>query len=268
MLNTLKSSLKQSIKLIKKHKFIFLVLFATQLLLMIISSTVFINFSISMGEDINAFLAPMENISMESEEEILTSLEPMMEKYSHYQAIVKNMALFIVTMFALYIVINSINWNLSNFVLNQKSFFFKYQLKFGILFLVFILPLVAVINFASGYIFSIEQIEIAIPIYLAVSLIFLYFMYISFANINKIKNLKQIPDIVKQSFIIGIKNVKILIPTLILTTGLPVLALYAISAQLEANFLLLLFLIAVFIVLINWGRITLLIVIKNLEKVK
>ncbi|MBW2978200.1 hypothetical protein KY331_05110 [Candidatus Woesearchaeota archaeon] len=239
-----------------------------QSILIVISSAVFMDFAISMGEDINAFLAPMENISAEAEsdEEILASLGPMMEKYSHYKSILKNVTLFVVTMFALYIVINGINWNLSNFILNQKSLFLKYQLKFGILFLIFIIPLIAIINFASKYIFSIDQIQIAIPVYLIISLIFLYFMYISFAYIHKIKELKQIPKIIKQSLFTGIKKAKILISALILTTGLPVLALYTISTQLEANFLLLLFLIAVFILLINWGRITLLLVIKNLEK--
>jgi len=268
MPNTLKISLTQSIKAIKKHKLLFLLLFLTQLFFLIISSAVFVKFSVTIGDNIRAFLEPLENISVVPEEELITAIAPAMEKYGYYKAMLRNLTLFIVTMFALYIVINSMNWNLSNFILNEKSLFLKYQLKFGILFLTFTLPIIAIINFTTQYVFNIDQIQTAIPFYIIISLIFLYFMYISFAYMNKMKNLKQIPNIIKQSFIIGIKKAKILIPTIIITTGLPILALYAISTQLEANFLLLLFLIAVFIVLINWGRITLLLVIKNLEKTK
>jgi len=266
MPNTLKASLKQSIKAIKKHKLLFLLLFLTQLFFLIISSAVFVNFSISIGENIRAFVEPLENISAVPEEELITSLAPMMEKYGHYKTMLRNLTLFIVTMIALYIVINSINWSLSSLILNEKSLFLKYQIKFGILFLIFILPVIAIINFTAQYVFSIDQIQTAIPFYIILSLIFLYLMYISFASINKIKKLNQIPEIIKKAFLTGVKKANVLILTILITTGLPVLALYIISTQLEANFLLLLFLIAVFIILINWGRITLLLAIKNLEK--
>ena len=75
------------------------------------------------------------------------------------------------------------------------------------------------------------------------------------------------PTIIKDAFLTGVKKVHVLFPILLITTGIPALFLYIISTQLEANFLFLLLLIGLFIIMINWGRIIFLIVVKHLEKI-
>lgn len=274
-MNILKKSLKESIEVIKKHKLIFLILFFTQLVFLIISSLTFVNFSVSIGENMQAFLEPLEAIANIPEEqmmnladsEVMDSLEPMFEKYGYYNQIIKNLTLFVVSMYIIYIIINGINWDMSNLMVNKKSPFLEYQVKFAILVFIFTLPIIAFINITMQYVFNIEQIQIAVPIYILVMLIALYFMYLSFASINKVKMISHYPTIIKDAFLTGVKKAHILFPVLLITTGIPALLIYIISTQLEANFLLLLSLIGLFVLLINWGRIIFLLVVKHLEKI-
>jgi hypothetical protein len=240
----------------------------TQLLFLIISSFALVNFSVSIGENLKAFLEPIEMIASVPEDQLMTTIAPVVEKYGYYQEMLRNLTLFTVAMYVFYIVINGINWDLSNLMVNKKSPFLEYQIKFAILVFIFTLPIIAIINITTYYLFSIEQLQIAIPFYGIISLISLYFMYISFASINKVKMIAHYPTIIKDAFLTGVKKAHILLPTFLLTTGLPVLFMYIISAQLEENFLILLLLIAIFIVLINWGRIVLLLVVKKIEKIK
>lgn len=267
-MKTVKKAIKQSTEVIREHKHIFLVLFATQLLFLIISSFVFVNFSMSVGENLKGLLEPIEAIANVPEEQLISSLGPIVEKYGTYQEMLKSLTLFITAMYVIYIIVNGINWDLSNLMVNKKSPFLKYEIKFAILVFVFTLPIIAIINITSQYVFNIEQLQIAIPFYALLSFILLYFMYISFASINKVMSITHYPTIIKDAFLTGVKKAHILLPTFLITTGLPALFLYMISTQLEENFGILLLLIAIFIVLINWGRIVLLLVVKQLEKIK
>jgi len=210
-------------------------------------------------------MEPMESIAEVSEEQLMQSMEEMLEQYGYFQAMIDNIILFIAAIYILYIVINSVIWYLSNKIVNKKFPFLKYGRNFALLFLIFTLPIIIIINVTTQYVFNIEEIEKAIPLYIFIAMILLYFMYISFAHISDMKKISELPKLLKKVFATGTTKAYILVPTFIVTTGIPSLTLYIISLLLEANFALLLLLIAVFVILMNLGRIIILTVVKNLK---
>ena len=173
MLNTLKDSFKQAVISIKKHKLLFLLLFITQLVFLVAASTILMKFSISIGDSINEFIEPLENLANVPEEEIMTALAPLAEKYEHYEQMLKNLTLFVVYMYVVYIAVNGFNWSLSNLIVNRKAQFIRFQIKFKILFLTFTLPIIAIINVTAKYVFSIDQIGTSVLFYFIIAITYL-----------------------------------------------------------------------------------------------
>jgi hypothetical protein len=258
---------KDSFKAVKEHKLLFFILFLLQSAFIIVSSSVFISSFTAMGSNLKAFLEPIEGIAEISEEELMTAdaLQPIVEKYAYYRAFFQNLITFIVLMYLVYILVNGLIWYISDHIVNKKFSFLRYIACFSSLVIVFTLPFFALINISINYIFNINQIKLAVIIHSIVALLLLYFMYVSFAGINKIKKFRDVLKIIKKAQITAGEKIYIIIPALILTTGLPVLLIFIISKLLESNFYLLLFVIALLVIAINLGRIIFLALIKNLK---
>jgi hypothetical protein len=262
MRNIIKASLKNSFKNISKNKGLFAVLFITQLAFIIILSVIFTKYAVEISSHAQAVMEPLQDSAL-VEMDITALYKNPTDIYQEYKQMLSSIFMFFLFVYLCYIVINGINWDISNMILGGKCRCMHYLGTFAILFLIFTLPAVLLINIISKIFFSIELAAAIIILGLAIFLIAIYFMYISFSLINKYK-LKDLKKLLKHTFKIGFKNVPVLVTTHIIMLTPQIILLALIYRLLEANFFLLILLIILYIKAINWARIYFLTTVKEI----
>jgi hypothetical protein len=252
-------TVKQSFKNIAKHKTLFLVLFITQLLFLIALSFIFAKYTIAFLENANAIIEPLKESPL-VQGNLAALYENPIETYEAYQQMIKNIAMLLTLSFVSYILINGVNWELSNMITGKKCRCIKYHATFALLTLIFVLPALLIINIFSRILFTVQLTSAILIIGLIVLLIALYFMYVSFSLINKYK----LKKLLKQTFKIGVKKFKTLIPTYIIMLIPQLIFLVLIYFLLEAHFLLLIGSTLLLVLSVNWARIYFLTTMKEI----
>ena len=253
-------SFKKSFRNIANAKYIFVVLFVTQLLFMIIVSAVFARYSVAFLEHSSAVMQPLQgtNLTLDG----LRSIDPT-NVYSEYKLMVQSIIMFFVLAYLCYIIINGVNWDLSNMIAGGKRVLTHYIFIFALLVLIFTLPAMFLINYMSRVLFNLELAGAVVIVGFVLFLIALYFMFISFSLVNKYQ-VNGIGHLLKNTFKHGFKDSNVLFPTYVIMFT-PQAILFALASMLlEANFALLLLVLVLFILAVNWGRIYFLTTIREL----
>ena len=261
------SSLKESVGKIRKNKIYFTLLFFTQLALIIIISAIFVNYSIKIGENMQEIIEPLQDFSATMIPEDAAAMLGNSEALSSaYDAMKMNIALLVLFSFIAYVIFGGINWNLANLIVNGREYpLLTYQLIFGIsaLFLTFVALLFSA--FFLSFMAYVGNNQLAVLLGTVLLMGITYFSFISFALIHKY-NLKQIKQLIKHTLQLGYKkfgtlsfSYAFMVLIIILFAGIVYLLLYS---PMPALF----FILILFILSMNWGKLYFLTTVNNVEK--
>ncbi len=258
---TIFNSLKSSFISIKDNRLLFLILFITESIFLITASALFVYYAIDIGDHAQKVVEPMQDIASEAD---LLSAIGNANFYSEYKAMLNSVFMFLLLIYLSYAVINGVNWDLSNLMVNRQQKFLFYELRFAALSFIFMLPLLAAVYFITELVLYAEFNLSILPVIAIIIFIELYFMYISFSLINEWKKPKEITNMLKKTFLLGIKQSKVLLPAYILALLSVTAAFSLLYAALEAPFILLIAAIVFCILAINWARLLMLAAVKEI----
>ncbi len=269
------SSLKESFLLIKKNKGIFLLIFFLQALffsLVIMANAYYVpkivqgmEAAIGYAEALN--INPQDvNVGMLQKKNPLGN-DPLLIS-RNYKEIIKNSLLLLLSVFAIFALINGLAWYLASNIGKSKSLFslknlLPYLLKFFV---------VAMVLSAFLYIFSYNLANIVsssflsakpmnfIPL-LLIATVAIYFIYISIPLLGKIKP----RSLAKSSFSIGTKKFIPVIISYLVILVLITASLFLIFYFVEMNLFLLLIAVLLSVSVFAWAKIYFSAVIKKLS---
>ena len=168
------NSLKNSFRIIPKSKYMFSIIFITQLLFIILLSLIFAYYALSIAEHTQAIIEPLMQTEITSLEDFTSVYKDPEAIIQEYKSVINNIIMFFLSVYILYIILNGINWDISNLIVNKTSEFLHYQLSFAILALIFTLPAMLIINIISRLFTGVDTIAAIIIMGLIVLLISLY----------------------------------------------------------------------------------------------
>jgi hypothetical protein len=256
----IKEAIKDSFRYIKKSPLLFIILFFTQLIFIILMSVVFVFYATHIGEYASKIMESLQNVS----EATIYQL-PIQDITAASSQFVHSVIMFFVFSYLLYIILNGINWDISNIIVTEYDKILHHHISYALLALLFTIPSMIIINVLSKLFFSLELISAFIIVGLIVLLISVYFMYISFSLIKEYKP-KDFGKLLKRAYDIGMTQFRLMFPIyliMILAIAVPFGLIYL---TIEMNFLLLLGSIVLFILGINWSRIFFLTVMEEVKK--
>ncbi|MBW2965619.1 hypothetical protein KY342_00780 [Candidatus Woesearchaeota archaeon] len=261
MKSSILNSLKQSFA-IKDKKLLFLMLFLVQVGFIVLISYLFVHYYTVIMELLSSMMQAVNEIDLEN----IMGISRSSVLFTGYKQMVRTFTTAITVLYFAYALINGFVWNLSNHIVNGKEDFWKYQLQFLVLALIFLFP---------AYIFfriilsSLIKLDFLYPMKLITVLIILitwYFMMIGFGLINKYK-FNQLKKHLKQTFIVGYRKAGILIPTyLIILAVLLAFFGFIYLVQDSVYLSLLVFSILLFLIALMWTRIYFLVTMKNIQE--
>jgi MFS family permease len=267
--NLILSSLKESVRTIKKKKTYFAVLFVVQLAFLLVISAVFMHYSIKIGEDAQKVIEPLGNVSASlSPADTSTLLKQSAPVYEAYNRLVSNVLMFLFLSFILYMFLNGVVWDIANLMVNEKSPFIRYQLMFGVSAFVFTFIALLFGGFFLRFLTYIGNNQIALILEILLCMAITYFAFISFGLINRYDT-SQIKDFLKHAVFLGYKKFWTLIFSYLLMLlvislfgGLIYFLLYSAMPALILSAIL-------FILALIWGKIFFLTVVRKVaEEVK
>ncbi|MBW2981352.1 hypothetical protein KY343_00600 [Candidatus Woesearchaeota archaeon] len=210
---------------------------------------------------LNSIIQGIEQLTPES----LADMQQSLRMYANLEKVTSTFSLAILVMYLVYAVLNGLNWDFTNMLVNKKLKFPKYEAQFAVLAFIFLLPAMIIFRAILN---SLIQLDFLYPMKIIAGLIILatwYFMMIAFALINKYK-LNKLKQHLKQTFIIGCKKAKILIPTyLIIIVVLSAFFTLIYLVQDIESLSVLILSIVLFMLSIVWSRIYFLTTMKNLS---
>jgi len=256
----LKKSWKKTFTDIKKAKYIFIILFFTQLIFLIIISMIFFKYATEIGEAGRLAAEPIQGGALETPEALLANADTILQ---NYKAMIKNIVFLFIGILLSYLFINSINWDLTYVLANKKFSYLRYLRKFILFTIIFTLPALIVM----AVIFNVfQEPKLAAILAGSVGAVVLYFMYISFALIDAFEYTpSSIKKHLKNTFSLGIKHWIILLTTYLIIVIPLVLWIVLIFYVKESQILLLLGSLVLFILCINIGRLFLINIAKELK---
>lgn len=243
------NSFKDSFKLIKKHKYIIILIFFLQLLffsLFAINMTTTMTPALQATKDVLTYVNQLKMDEEALTQGLLTNKsmfgdDPLLI-YNNYNIIMNFLKWFLVIALIIFVIFEGLNWALTVY-LSRKKLPKKKKFK---MFARFILNFLAV---TIGY-FLIIGIIIAnqlksiirtptLPAYqivltLTAVLLLVYFLLISYSLLNN----KDLLAIIKKSFLIGIFKAYIILPVLVFNLLLIALASFLLFKAAEANLFL------------------------------
>jgi len=263
--NTILSSLKESFKLIKNKKKYFSLLFITQLVLLLVISSLLLNYSAKIGEELQNMRDPLESISNTSINitdtyQSFEQLESIQDSYSNIINYILTLVLF---SFLAYLVINSINWGISNLMINKDYQLLKYISMFGISTLLFSAAALLIgfffykVSKPGSQMFSFTVIALLI--------IATYLAYVSFGLIRKYKP-KKIKNFLKHTLKLAYKKPETLVFSYIIIVLTTLFFAAIVYKLLYAPMPALILSLILLILAINWGRIFFLTAARNADK--
>src|SRR3989338_8652449 len=269
------SSLKESFLLIKKNKRIFLLIFVLQILffsLVIMANAYYMPRILQSTQEAIDYAESLNINSDTANIGILQKKNPLGEDplliSRNYNEIIKNSLFLLLSVFAIFALINGLVWYFASNIKKSKNLFsLKNLLSYLLWFFV-----VALVLSAFLYIFAYSLVNIAFSSYLPVkpadfipllliAAIAIYFIYISIPLLGKIK----LRRLAKSSFSIGTKNFISVIISYLIILMLIILSFLLIFYLLELNLFLLLIagLLSVFV--FAWAKIYFSVVVKKLS---
>jgi len=269
------SSLKESFLLIKKNKRIFLLIFVLQILffsLVIMANAYYMPRILQSTQEAIDYAESLNINSDTANIGILQKKNPLGEDplliSRNYNEIIKNSLFLLLSVFAIFALINGLVWYFASNIKKSKNLFsLKNLLSYLLWFFV-----VALVLSAFLYIFAYSLVNIAFSSYLPVkpinfvpllliTAIAAYYIYISIPILDKIK----LRSLAKSSFSIGTKNfIPITISYLIILI-LIIACLFLIFYLIELNLFLLLIAVLLCIFVFAWSKIYFAVVVKKLS---
>ena len=269
------SSLKESFLLIKKNKRIFLLIFVLQILffsLVIMANAYYMPRILQSTQEAIDYAESLNINSDTANIGILQKKNPLGEDplliSRNYNEIIKNSLFLLLSVFAIFALINGLVWYFASNIKKSKNLFsLKNLLSYLLWFFV-----VALVLSAFLYIFAYSLVNIAFSSYLSVkpinfvpllliTAIAVYYIYISIPILDKIK----LRSLAKSSFSIGTKNfIPITISYLIILI-LIIACLFLIFYLIELNLFLLLIAVLLCIFVFAWSKIYFAVVVKKLS---
>lgn len=252
---------KDSFRLLKEKFGLSVALFLTQLVYSGIFLVVFVMFFYKIMYHANFLLEALYSLTPEQ----ITSgtVNNSLALYAHYSGFMDNLALLVLFSYLLYVLINGINWSISNMIVN-KGKFSSYIPKYIITSLIFTIPLGFVLwEFLRAI--AVTGNETALFYALAgVFLVFWYFMMICFSIMHRYK-VKEILKLLSDGFKLGILKGYVLAPVYLLIAALLGGIVYLMWTYSDIRALLQL-IIVVFVLAIVWTRILFMSAVKECEK--
>jgi hypothetical protein len=184
--------------------------------------------------------------------------------YSHYSSFIAALVLLLVLSYIVYLVLNGINWSLTNKLVNENQSFLRFFPKYMVLTLIFTIPLMIISYFFLRLITLTGLQAMLFTILAVIVLVFWYFMTISFGLIHQYR-FRAFKTHLSQTFKIGVMKARTLVPiALLIIVILAVLtALISLSAEI---FPLLAVFIAIFILALVWTRILCMTAVRNVSE--
>ena len=272
-LSILFNSLKESFAVIWKNKLIFLLLLVLQVLFFAVFSLVNVNYQMRILENAKAIT---DYISQQNIDEAAIAEKIMQQKSilgddplsigRNFNELLKNFRIYLFYLFLLLLLFMSILWVLSHKLMDKNS---KKMLKnLSKIFVVLLFYIGAIFLFFYS-LFNISIGDIAAGsskffvkylLFLAVSVILLYFMFVSLALINK----TELREIVQKTLVVGIKKIYYILPAYFINFALLVIPAYILYYFIEIQAVL--FLSMIFIVFsFVFGRVFIINVVEKLE---
>lgn len=259
----LKSALLESLRQINNSRFMFIILFFTQLIFFTIMAFIFYNYSIKIMTYREAILAPLNAGVLENVSVFATESVGIMENYS---LLIQNLLIWLVASFVVYLFVNGINWELTYGLFNRRFSYFRYLRKYITYGAICIIPgFISIVVILHLLINLLPEIALALSI--IIWAIIAYFMYISFGLID---NNELSPIEIKSHFQktvkFGIKHWKTFVLTDILVC-IPISIIITLIALFSETMPMpiLIFLLLLPAVIINIGRLMFINISKNLE---
>ena len=272
------SSLKESFLLIKKNKREFLLIFILQGLffsLVIMANAYYVPQILQSAEDVIGYAEALNINPQAANIGILQKKNPLWDDplliSRNYNEIIKNSLFLLLSVFAVFALVNGLVWYLASNIEKSKSLKSLFSLKNLLSYLLRFFAVAMVLS-AFLYIFAYNLVNIAFSSFLSVkpadfipllliAAIAIYFIYISIPLLGKIK----LRRLAKSSFSIGTKNFISVITSYLIILMLIILSFLLIFYLLELNLFLLLIagLLSVFV--FAWAKIYFSVVVKKLS---
>lgn len=269
------TSLKESFLLIKKNKLVFLLIFALQSLffsLVIMANAYYMPQILQSTEDIMDYAEALNINPQAANIGILQKKSPLGDDplliSRNYNEIINNSLLLLLSVFAIFALINGLAWYLASNMGKGKSWLsLKNLLSYLLEFFVAALVLSAFL-----YIFAYNLVNIAFSSFLSakpvdfvplllIAAIAIYFIYISIPLLGKIR----LRRLAKSSFSIGTKKfIPVIISYLIMLMWI-ILSFLLIFYLLELNLFLLLIAVLLSVFVFAWAKIYFSVVVRKLS---
>lgn len=251
----IRKSINDSFKYIKKRKYLFITLFLTQALFLSLISTIFAYYAINIYTHVNNIIEPMQQMTD------ITSIPTSI--FDSYKEMIRTGIEFITFSYIIYILVNGVNWDITNAVITNKVYYLKYLVMFAVQTVIFTLPAMIIINMLTDALVNFQSAAATATIGVIISVTALYFMYISYSNIPRYK-ISQTGTLIKESISFGLRQWKTLIPTYIIMNIPTTITIALLSYYYESSLTVICIIITLMIISINWSRIYFLATMKNI----
>ncbi len=273
--NIIFSSITESFTLIWKNKLLFILLFILQIVFFVIFSYINLTHQTKILENtktITDYLSQQKLDDISVTENILQQKsilgdDPLIIS-RNFNEIVKNFRLYLIYIFILFVFFISINWTLTNKLIHSmnikksiKIFLKNLIISSFYLGLVFVF-LFSLINISITDLAETSKLFQKYAIFLVLSLILLYFMFVSIALLYKI----EFKKIVQKTLVIGIKKIHYIIAAYFINIFLFTVSIFLFYYFIEKNLFILLLSILLLIFSFVFGRIFVINIVDRLEK--
>ena len=256
----IKRIFRQSFGWTKNRKDMFVLLFFTQLAYLIVFLTVFVYGFMQIMYHANFLLEGFYSIT--PEQIAANMIDNPLALYSHYSSFIGAVILLIVLSYVVYLVINGINWSLTNKIVNENQRFFRFFPKYIVMTLIFTVPLMLISYFFIRAITITGLQAMFLTILAVIIIVFWYFMCTSFGLIYRYRGFRTIQRHLYHTFLIGYKKSRTLVPITIFTVVL--IAFLGAMIYLTSDiFPLLLIFIILFVLALVWTRILCMTAVRN-----
>ena len=181
----LTKSFKKTIETIKRHKWLFLLLFAVQLVFMISFSIVQVKYQVEMVDNLKDVIVPLQQANYNETliQQGVPFMENALEVVQAWNDFKENLGSLLFFSFLVLVVFNGLNWALSHYIIKKQNFL-KLWGKFAVFYTGFYLVylLIGYSIFRSPLFFE-EPINSA-RIMIGAALVFFYFGLLSFSFVN------------------------------------------------------------------------------------
>ena len=247
----IKSIFKQSFNWTKDKKDFFVLLFFTQSLYLGVFIYIFVTSFLQIMQHVNYLLDFLYSITPE---QISANLvENPLGVYAHYNSFVNAVVILIIFSYLAYMILNGMNWSLTNKLVNVNQKFLRFFPKFIIFTLIFTIPLIIICYFFTRLIAVAGMQTLFLTLMMLVILVFWYFMGISFGLIERYR-IKEFKHHLFKTFEVGVKKAGTLVPITLFIVVLLIFLGAMIYLTVEIFWLSVLF-VVLFILALVWTRI-------------